>query len=132
MVGVDSDGTGVVAQAGAKLTFASRDAVQAGDAVDVVIRANRVGLVAEPDGPHAYPARVVTCSFSPTAWRVIVDVGGLTLRADISEAEFTARPRPPQPGEEVWISVHPDNVWVFKTEQEQPETQEEQEMRSDT
>ena len=131
VVGIDSNGTGVVAQAGAKLAFASRGTVQAGEAVNVVIRANRIGLVGE-DEPHAYPARVVTCTFSPTAWRVTVDIGGLTVRADISEAEFTARPRLPAPGEDVWISVHPDNVWVFKTAQEKPEIQEEQEMRSDT
>jgi ABC-type Fe3+/spermidine/putrescine transport system ATPase subunit len=128
VVGIDSNGTGVVAQAGVKLAFASSGTVRAGEAVNVVIRANRVGLVSE-DGPHAYPARVVTCTFSPTAWRVVVDIGGLTMRADISEAEFTARPRPPAPGEDVWISVHPDNVWVFKAEQEQ---QEEQEIGSDT
>jgi putative spermidine/putrescine transport system ATP-binding protein len=121
VVGVDSAGTGVIAQAGAKLAFVSRDAVRAGDAVDVVIRANRVGL-ADGDGPHAYPGRVVTCSFSPNAWRVMVDVGGLTLRADVSEAEFAGRPRPPEPGEEVWISVKPENVWVFKSEQNRGDT----------
>jgi ABC-type Fe3+/spermidine/putrescine transport system ATPase subunit len=124
VVGVDSNGTGVIAQAGAKLAFASRGAAQAGDAVDVVVRANRIGLVGE-DEPHAYPARVVTCTFSPTAWRVTVDIGGLTMRADVSEAEFTARPRPPAPGEDVWVRVHPDNVWVFKTEQAPQETKQE-------
>src|SRR5262249_26210468 len=131
VVGVDSNGTGVVAQAGAKLAFASRGTVQAGETVDVVVRANRIGLVGEDD-PHAYPARVMTCTFSPTAWRVTVDVGGLTVRADISEAEFSARPRQPAPGDDVWISVHPDNVWVFKTEQAQQEIQGEQAVRSDT
>jgi putative spermidine/putrescine transport system ATP-binding protein len=117
VVGTDSDGTGVVAQAGAKLAFVNREAVQAGDPVEVVIRANRVGLAGQ-DGPHAYPARVVTCSFSPNAWRVMVDVGGLTLRADVPEAEFAAHPQPPRPGDDTWISVHPENVWVFKATQE--------------
>jgi ABC-type Fe3+/spermidine/putrescine transport system ATPase subunit len=120
VVGTDSNGTGVVTQAGAKLAFASRGNVQAGESVDVVVRANRIGLASE-DAPHSYPARVVACTFSPTAWRVTVDLGGLTMRADVSEAEFTAHPRPPAPGEDVWISVHPDNVWVFKTEQPQQE-----------
>jgi putative spermidine/putrescine transport system ATP-binding protein len=124
VVGTDSNGTGVAAQAGAKLVFASRGNVQAGDAVDVVVRANRIGLVSE-DGPHSYPARVVTCTFSPTAWRITVDLGGLTMRADISEAEFTARTRPPTPGEDVWISVHPDNVWVFKKEPAKQEKEDE-------
>ncbi|HEY1640617.1 MAG TPA: ABC transporter ATP-binding protein [Streptosporangiaceae bacterium] len=136
VVGVDSAGTGVVAQAGAKLAFASTGAALAGDAVDVVIRANRVGL-ADADGPHSYPARVVTCSFSPTAWRVLVDVGGVTLRADVSEAAVAARPRPPEPGEEVWISVHPENVWVFPSEQDQsepdkPEPDKQQQNRGET
>ena len=121
VVGVDSAGTGVVAQAGAKLAFAGRDAVQAGESVDVVVRANRIRL-ADADGPHAYPARVVTCSFSPNAWRVMVDVGGLTLRADVSEAAVAARPQPPRPGDEVWISVSPEDVWVFKSAQNRGET----------
>jgi ABC-type Fe3+/spermidine/putrescine transport system ATPase subunit len=123
VVGTDSTGTGVIAQAGAKLAFVSREAVQAGETVEVVIRANRIGL-ADGDRPHAYPARVETCSFAPTAWRVMVNVGGLTLRADVSEAEFAAQPRPPRPGDEIWISVDPDNVWVFKTAQEKAQEQE--------
>jgi ABC-type Fe3+/spermidine/putrescine transport system ATPase subunit len=121
VVGVDSGGAGVVAQAGAKLAFAGGEDIQAGDPVEVVIRANRIAL-ADEDGPHAYPARVVTCSFSPTAWRVMVDAGGLTLRADVSEAAFAARPQPPRPGDEIWISVSPENVWVFRSAQKRGET----------
>jgi ABC-type Fe3+/spermidine/putrescine transport system ATPase subunit len=120
VAGVERGGTGVVTHAGARLRFASRGTVRAGQAVDVVVRANRIGLVGE-DAPHAYPARVVTCTFSPTAWRVVVDAAGLTLRADISEGEFAACPRPPAPGERVWISVHPDNVWVFPAQGAAPD-----------
>ena len=123
VAGTDSAGTGVVAKAGARLAFAARTPSRTGETVDVVIRANRIGLAA-PDGPHAYPAEVVTCSFSPTAWRVMVDVGGLTLRADVSEAAFAAQPQPPRPGDEIWISVSPENVWVFSTQQHAREVQE--------
>jgi ABC-type Fe3+/spermidine/putrescine transport system ATPase subunit len=123
VAGTDSPGTGVVAKAGARLAFAGADAVRDGETVDVVIRANRIGLAAA-DGPHAYPAKVVTCSFSPTAWRVMVDVGGLTLRADVSEAAFAAQPQPPRPGDEIWISISPENVWVFSTQQDTREVQE--------
>jgi ABC-type Fe3+/spermidine/putrescine transport system ATPase subunit len=113
VVGVDAGGTGVVAKANAKLTFAEHQSVRGGDPVDVVIRANRIALVSG-DGAHAYPARVLACSFSTTGWRVEVDVGGLTLRADVPEAEFASDMHTPKPGDEIWISIDPEDVWVFK------------------
>jgi ABC-type Fe3+/spermidine/putrescine transport system ATPase subunit len=120
VVGTDSAGSGVITHAGAKLTFQSRRGkdLHAGEAVDVVIRANRVKL-ASGDGVHSYPARVVTCTFSAGGWRIAADIGGLQLRADLAETELASGGvHAPQPGEEIWISIDPADVWVFETEQE--------------
>jgi len=120
VVGTDSAGGGVITQAGAKLTFQSRRDGQpkAGNAVDVVIRANRI-KVGTGDGPCSYPARVVGCTFSAAGWRITADIDGLQLRADLAETELpSGGRRGPQPGEEIWLSIDPADVWVFETEQE--------------
>lgn len=127
VAGVDSATAGVVAAEGAKFMFTPTESLRAGDPVDLVVRANRVKILDQgtdratrDGGGHTYRARVETSTFGPNAWRVMLNVNGLRLRADVSERDLAVRPQP-KPGDEICISINPADVWVFRsTQQEVP------------
>jgi iron(III) transport system ATP-binding protein len=80
------------------------DAMQVGNAAELVIRLERMG-VANQATENSLPAKLVTTMFLGDRWEYLFTCGDLRFRAFGTEAR--------QPGNDYWVSFPEDACWMY-------------------
>jgi iron(III) transport system ATP-binding protein len=104
---IAADGYGVgIAGTSAAIRVAGSAPGPVGTPITVAFRASHVRVDAEPSAASRFTGRVRTCTYLGSCMRVLVDVGGVLVRAQVDESELGRfGPDDLSPGRDVVLGI---------------------------